>query len=168
MSISVFLTKNALFEYFWACILKKLLSYLKSASPNLSIRKISRKNKNAWFMYFWAGIWKQYCHIWNQHSRICPIATFRKKKTKMPKFWIKNALLGYFLSRILENYCHIWNQHLRICLTAKFCEETKMPKFKTKNVIFGYFWPRMPFFGILGQELKKAIARFEISTTEFI
>ena len=25
--------------------------------------------KNAWFGYFWTGIWKQYCHIWNQHPQ---------------------------------------------------------------------------------------------------
>ena len=44
--IWVFLTKNALFGYFWATIEKKLLSYLKSAPSNLSIYKNSRKNKN--------------------------------------------------------------------------------------------------------------------------
>ena len=52
--IWIFLTKNALFGYFWARILKKLLSYLKSAPSNLSICKISRKNKNAY-------IWDQIC-----------------------------------------------------------------------------------------------------------
>ena len=40
-------TKNAFFGYFWARILKKLLSYLKSASSHLSICKIPRKNQNA-------------------------------------------------------------------------------------------------------------------------
>ena len=43
----VFLTKNALFIYFWARILKILLPDLKSAPSNLSICKISWKNKNA-------------------------------------------------------------------------------------------------------------------------
>ena len=38
-------TKNALFGYFWARILKKLLPYLKSAPSNLSSCKISRKKK---------------------------------------------------------------------------------------------------------------------------
>ena len=33
--------------FFWAGILKKLLSYLKSAPRNLPDWKISRKNKNA-------------------------------------------------------------------------------------------------------------------------
>ena len=41
--IWAFLTKNALFRYFWARVLKILLSYLKSASSNLSICKISWK-----------------------------------------------------------------------------------------------------------------------------
>ena len=40
-------TKNSLFGYFWARILKILLSYLKPAPSNLSICKIARKNKNA-------------------------------------------------------------------------------------------------------------------------
>ena len=44
--IWVFLTKNALFGYFWARTLKMLLSYLKLAPSDLSICKISRKNKN--------------------------------------------------------------------------------------------------------------------------
>ena len=43
-------TKTALFGYIWMRILKKLLSYMKSAPSNLSICKISRKNKN---VYFW-------------------------------------------------------------------------------------------------------------------
>ena len=52
-----FETKNVLFEYFWPKMpylgtfgqgfKKMLLSNLESASSNLSICKISRKNKNA-------------------------------------------------------------------------------------------------------------------------
>ena len=42
-----FFTKNASFGYFWARNFKIPLSYLKSAPSNLSICKISRKNKNA-------------------------------------------------------------------------------------------------------------------------
>ena len=84
---------------------------------------------------------KKYCHIWNQHPRICLNAKFREK-TKMPKFGSKSALFGYFYARILENYCHVWNQHLRICLIPDFCEETKMLKFGS-NPLFEYFWPKM-------------------------
>ena len=44
----------------------------------------------------------------------------------------------------------------------------KTPKFETKNAILGYFWPRIPYLGIFGEELKKTIVRFEISTLEFV
>ena len=94
--------------------------------------------KNAWFMCFWAGIWKQYCHIWNQHPRICLISKFRGKNAL---FGTKNALFGYFRARILKNYCHIWNQHPKICRFAKFHKrKTKISKFGTKNAWFRYFW----------------------------
>ena len=53
-------------------------------------QKCLNLDQNAWFGYFWAGIWKQYCHIWNQHPRICLVAKFRGK-TKMPKFGMKNG-----------------------------------------------------------------------------
>ena len=39
--------KSALFWYFWAGILKKPLSYLKSAPLDLSNCKILQKNKDA-------------------------------------------------------------------------------------------------------------------------
>ena len=38
---------------------------------------------------------KKYCHIWNQHLRICLIEKYRER-TKMPKIGTKNALFGYF------------------------------------------------------------------------
>ena len=63
--------------------------------------------------------------------------------------------MPYFWAKILKNYCLIWNQHPRICLIVKFCEETKIPKFGTKNALLEYFWPKMPYLGIFGQELKK-------------
>ena len=59
-------SKNALFGYFWARILKKLLSDLKSAPLNLSKCKICEKikmpkfgSKNALFGYFWARTLKK-------------------------------------------------------------------------------------------------------------
>ena len=112
--------------------------------------------KNTWFGYFGTGIWKRYCHIWNQHPRICLIAKVCEK-TKIRKFGTKNVLFGYFLARILKHFCHIWNQHLRISVIAKFCEGTKMSKFESKNANFGYFWPKIPCLDIFGQELKKKL-----------
>ena len=83
--------------------LKGLLSYLKSASLNLSCCKVSAKvkiltfgAKNVLFGYFWARISKKnYCHNWNKHPRICLIAKFWEK-TKTSKYGTKNALSGYF------------------------------------------------------------------------
>ena len=82
---------------------------------------------------------KQYCHIWNQHHRICLFAKFREK-TKFSKFGTKITLLGYIGERILKNYCHILNQHPQICETAKFRDKLKMLNFETKNALFEYFW----------------------------
>ena len=46
-------------------------------------------------MYFWAGIWKYYCHIWNQCSRICLVAKFGAK-IEILKFGTKMSDLGIF------------------------------------------------------------------------
>ena len=51
--------------------------------------------KNAWFGCFGAGTLKQYCHIPNQHPRICLIAK-SGEETKTLKFGTKDALFGYF------------------------------------------------------------------------
>ena len=126
--------------------MKRQLPYLKSAPSNLPKSKgwckiaiLKFGTKNIWFEYFWAGSWKQYCHIWNQYSRIFLIEKFCEE-TKMPKFWTKNVLFGYFWAGISKQYCHIWNQHLQICLIAKFYEIMKMAKFGSKKEWIGYFW----------------------------
>ena len=95
----VFFTKNALFEYFWARILKTIVRF----EINLSNCKILWNNENAYkfgtksalFGYFWARILKQYRHVRNQHLPISVIAKFCEE-TKMPISWNKNALFGYF------------------------------------------------------------------------
>ena len=100
-------------------------------------------SKNTLFEYFWAKIFKNSCHIWNQHPQICLIGNFAKKQKCLnlePKMLY--FIFRYYWARILKNCCHIWNQHSRICLIAKFCEKLKMPKFGTKNVLFGHFWAR--------------------------
>ena len=45
--MSKFGIKNNLFEYCWATVLNKLLSYFKSAPSNLPNSKILQKSKNA-------------------------------------------------------------------------------------------------------------------------
>ena len=112
MKMPTFGTKNALFWYFWARILKNYC-HIWNHRPQICLSaKFHEKNKNAWFGYFWAGIWKQFCHIWNQYLRICLIAKFGGK-TKMPKFGNKNALFGYFWPKmpyldIFVQKCLIW------------------------------------------------------------
>ena len=50
---------------------------------------------------------KNYCHIQNQHPRICLISKFREK-IKTPKLGTKNAFFGIFqLEFFKKNYCHI-------------------------------------------------------------
>ena len=164
----MFLTKNALFGYFWARILKKLLSYLKSAPSNLSICKISRKNKNAY-------IWDQICLFcvflgWNLKTILSYLKSAPSNLSKCkihetmqrPKFESKNTWFGYFWVRIWKNYRDIQNQHRRICLIAKFCEKTN------KNKKWLNLRPGMLDLGILGQKFENYIAIFEISTREFV
>ena len=100
--------RNALFEYFWARILK---NYCHIWNEHLRISLISKfckvikmpkfGTKSALFGYFWAASLKKYCHIWNQHLRISLIPKFRKE-AKPPKFATKNDLFGYFRARILK------------------------------------------------------------------
>ena len=51
------------------------------------------------FGYFGDGIFKDDCHIWNQHLRISVIAQFFKE-IEMHKFRTKNALFAYFWPKI--------------------------------------------------------------------
>ena len=164
--MSKFGTKNALFWYFWARILKKLLPYLKSVPSNLSHCKILQKNpkifkfetKNALFWYFWARILKTYCHIWNQCPRICLIAKYRKK-TKMPKFGAKNALFGYFWARI-------WKKLLSYLKLAP----SNLSKWKISQQKLGCLnlGAKMPYLGIFELEFQNTIVIFEISTLQFV
>ena len=122
--ILFFFIKNALFEYFWARILKKLLSYLKSVPSNLSICKFSRKKQkclNLGPKMSYLGIFDQKCLIW--------VFLGKNFKTAIFIFEISSLI---FVS--LQN----------------FTKKEKMPKFGTKNVLFGYFWPKMPYLGIFG------------------
>ena len=46
-----------------------------------------------YFGIFGLAFENKYCHIWNQHPRICLIAKFCEKP-KIPKFGTKNAYLS--------------------------------------------------------------------------
>ena len=94
--MSKFGTKNASFGYFWARILKNY-HHIWNYHPRICLIAKFCKNKQKFlnlgpkmpylsvFFFFWGGeggkIWKNCCHIWNQHPQICPITKF-KTKTK--------------------------------------------------------------------------------------
>ena len=69
------------------------LSYLKLAHTNLSNLKILRKKKKwpkmPYLVYFWARILKNYCHVWNQHPRICLKRVFKS----CSEFWYRALFL---------------------------------------------------------------------------
>ena len=139
---NTFTTKRCFIWIFSGWNSKKSLSYLKLTPSNkfgAKIKILKFSTKNAWCGYFWARILKNYCHIWNQHPRICLIAKFHEKM-KMPKFGTKNALFGYFWTGIWKEHCHIWNKRPWICLVAKFGAKLKILKFGIKNTWFGSFW----------------------------
>ena len=142
----VFLTKNALFGYFWVRILKKTIVIFEISSlkfvylqnftekkkclnlgpkiPKLRIFELDFENSVVIF-------------------EICTPEFFElqnfAEKRKYLNLWPK---MPYFCVFGL-NFCDIWNRHPQTCLIAKFFEKTKLLKFGTKNTLFGYFWARI-------------------------
>ena len=102
-------TKSALFWVFLGKNFKKTIVifemttlkfvYLQNFTEKQKCQNLGPKVSD--FGIFSAGVWKQYCHIWNQHPRICLIAKICGK-TKMPKCGTQNASVGYFWARILK------------------------------------------------------------------
>ena len=91
-------TKIVLFGYFRVEFEKKLLSYLKSVPLNFAKCKVSCKTKKQncliW-VFLGCSLKTNYCHIWNQHSRLFETARFHRKQENF-KFETKNSLFGYF------------------------------------------------------------------------
>ena len=83
MKMPKFLTKNALFLYFWPRILKNYC-HIWNQHPQIclfakyhAIMKMPKfGTENTLFGYFWARILKNYCNIWNLHPQICQIWIF--------------------------------------------------------------------------------------------
>ena len=140
------------------------------------------------FGYFWTGIWKNYCHIWIQHSWISQNANFQFS-CKIKKLWAldQKFLIWVLLGQNLKNYCCIWNQHTRIFLKYKVLCEKKKIKFGAKSPLFGYLWKKdychiwnqkiricqrqklnlgskLSYLGISGLKFEKTIISYEIST----
>ena len=94
------------------------ISTLKFASKQIFVQ--NKKKLQMWdqipnslFGYFWAAVLKNYCYIWNQHSRNCQNAKFCTK-IKILKFGSKNALFWNFWIVVFKSYCHSWNDYSRI------------------------------------------------------
>ena len=90
------------------------------------------ETKTAWLICFGAGIWKQYCHISNQHLRICLTAKFRGNK-KCLNLGPNMPDLGVFGLEFENNIA------LFEISTLEFHEKRQMPKSGTKNAWFIYF-----------------------------
>ena len=94
ITVNKFGIKNALFGYFWAATIVTVeVSALKS------VKILIFWTKNVWFLYFWAGSWKRFCHIWNQHPRICQKCVF----SSYSKFWYRSVFSkvhGPFLQKV--------------------------------------------------------------------
>ena len=110
--MSKFGTKNALFGYFWATILKN-----------------------------YCHIWNHHLRI-SVIAKFCEetkMPKFGAKNVLFGYFWPKMPYLGIFGQEFQKYYCHIWNQDPQICLIVKFCKKTKIPNFGTKNALLGIF-----------------------------
>ena len=76
MEILKFGTKKA---FLWAFFGLEFQRGIQERKFHAAIKMLKSRKKNALFWYFWAGIWKNYCHIWNHHCRICVIVNFDPK-----------------------------------------------------------------------------------------
>ena len=129
-----FLTKNALFGYFWVGIWKKYC-HIRNQHPRIyQIAKLRGKKmpkfgiKNALFGYFWARILKNYCHIWNQHLQIClqwvfnsysefwySVCFFYRSGVLLKTFFFKKHLQWLFWTLFLitpKKWCVLVNTNL--------------------------------------------------------
>ena len=135
-------TKNALFEYFGARILKNYFHIWNEHHQIYPTAKFRKKWK-------YLNLEPQVPDLgifWLEFQNtivIFKISTLEFVNLSMPIYGTKNGLFGYFVARILKIYCRIWNQHPWICQTAKFQEKMKMSKSGTKSAVFGYFWARI-------------------------
>ena len=139
--IWLFLTKNAVFGYFWDRIFfKRNYCHIWNQHPWICLKAEYREimkmpkieTKSALLGYFWARtliklLW--YLKSAPSNLSFCKIS---RKKNNISKFGPK-CLIWVFLGRNWKHYCHIWNQYLQISLIANICEETKMLKFGTKK-----------------------------------
>ena len=124
---------------------QKLFSYMKSITSNFLKCQVSHKTKNLKFGtkntlsgHFWDAVLKGYCHIWNQHSRVCQNAKFNK-------FGTKNVLFAYFSAGTWKNYYHIGSLHPRIFRNAKTQSKNLVPKIRYLGIFGCNFEKLLPY-----------------------
>ena len=91
-------TKTALFECFRVEFEKTIVIFEISTIEFCTIQSSTWNKKTLSLrpkLAYWAAILKQYCHIWNQHPRICGIAKFNPKQKNF-KLGTKIVLFWYF------------------------------------------------------------------------
>ena len=130
--IPKFRTKNALFGYFWAKILKHYCHIWNQHPQICQIAKFREKTKmpkfgikNALFGYFWARILENYCVIYEISTlNFVKLQNFAKKQ-KCLNLGRNKTYFSIFLPRTRKCYCRIWNQHPQICQMIKFLKKNK-------------------------------------------
>ena len=116
-------TKNNLFVYLWAGILRNYcdiwnqrICLTENICTKIKISKIETKKKKASFGYFWAGTSRNYCRISIQIPRICLTTKCHAKmkllnlEPKMPRFVLQfgKAVVIFEVS----TFKFVWFQNL--------------------------------------------------------
>ena len=126
----------------------------------MKIQSFTFKKKN-WiltkvvlFGSFWTGNWKNYCHIWCQHHRVCQDAKVHVEQ--------KNALFVFFYATIWKTIVIIEITTIEIAKIQSSMSNKKKfklwPNLGPKMIVLGNFWT-----GIL-----RTIAISEIATLKFV
>ena len=94
--------------------------------------------KKALFGYFWPAVFKNYCYIWNQHSRNCQNAKFCTK-IKILKFGIKMPYLSIFWVKFWKIMISFHVDTFKLVKRQNFVQKIKIFKFGSKNALFWNF-----------------------------
>ena len=109
----------------------------------------SFESKNTLFGYIWNAILKNYCHIWNRHSRFVKTQSFVCAKIKSLKFGPKKLYLGIFRLKFEKPSVACDISTLELVKMQIFQQNKKTLKFWTTNVFFGLkFWDTFGIFQI--------------------
>ena len=106
---------------------------------------------------FGTEIWKNCCHIWNQHPQICLFAKFHKK-IKMPKLGPKMPALAIFKLKVEKNNAIFETSTLKFAWMQNFAENQKCLNLRPKMPYLSIFDQKYPIWVFLGKNFQNAIA----------